>query len=69
MNAYAVFVVNEHLEMLRREAAERRAATEGRPSVVARIAARLSGLRHGLSLREQPASPVLPRLDGYPYRG
>jgi hypothetical protein len=69
MNAYAVFVVNEHLEMLRREAAERRAANEGRPSAIARIAARFAGLRGVLSRTEQPASPVLPRLDGYPYRG
>lgn len=69
MNAYAVFVVNEHLEMLRREAAERRAANDGRPSVFARFAARVTGLRRGLSLADQPAGPVLPRLDGYPYRG
>lgn len=68
MNAYAVFVVNEHLEMLRREAAERRAANEGRPSVLARIASRLTGFRRTLAAGE-PAGSIVPRLDGYPYRG
>jgi hypothetical protein len=68
MNAYAVFVVNEHLEMLRREAAERRAANEGRPSVMARIVSRVTSLRRAITTSE-PAGPIVPRLDGYPYRG
>jgi len=69
MNAYAVFVVTEHLETLRREAAERRLANETRPTVSARIAARMAGLRSLFRTSYAASDPIIPRLDGYPYRG
>jgi hypothetical protein len=69
MNAYAVFVVNEHLDMLRREAAERRAANEGRPGIGARIAARLSEIRTAFARSETDNSPAITTLRTDPYQG
>lgn len=69
MNAYAVFVVNEHLEMLRREAAERRARSEGRPGMLARIATRLAGLRTVLTGTDAVSTVGMATLDTHPTRG
>lgn len=69
MDSYAVFVVNEHLEMLRREAAERRAATEGRPGVIAQVRSRVTDLRRAIATSDGRSGSIVPRLEGYPYRG
>lgn len=68
MNAYAVFVVNEHIETLRHEAAERRAA-QAAEHAAGRIARAMEALRRTFGSSETTLSPILPKLDGYPYRG
>ena len=69
MNAYAVFVVNEHIEQLQREAVERRAARTERPSITTAIADAIGSIRSSLRTTDQTMYAVVPRLDGYPYRG
>jgi hypothetical protein len=48
MNAYAILVVNEHLENLRLDAASRRSFRVERPSFPERVAALLSSLRSSI---------------------
>jgi len=48
MNAYAILVVNEHLENLRLDAASRRSFRVDRPSFPQRVAALLSSLRSSI---------------------
>ena len=45
MNAYAILVVNEHLETLRLDAASRRSFRVDRPSLLQRVTALLSSSR------------------------
>lgn len=68
MNAVAVMYVNEHLESLRAEAQQRRAASlgEGR-SLRELIASSASGLRRILG--QGASGPALPALKNYPYGG
>ena len=69
MNAYAIFAVNEHLEYLIDEAARNRAANVGKPNLRARIANAVASVRVGASSAADNVSPVLPKLEDYPYRG
>ena len=68
MNALAVMYVNEHLEMLRSEAQQRRAASlAGRRSLRDRLASAASDVRRVLG--GDPGDSALPKLENYPYGG
>jgi hypothetical protein len=69
MNAFAVFVVNDHLNTLLEEAAKRRAVQGDKPGLSARIGSAAARLRSAFTTPVDAADPVLPKLDGYPYRG
>ena len=69
MNAFAILVVNDHMEQLRREAAERHARPAQSSSFVRRIAAAAADLKAALVTPASINSPILPTLNGYPYRG
>ena len=68
MHAYATLIVNDHLEQLRREAAERRAHPAQTPAIVRWIAASATSLKLALTTPE-PVQPIMPTLEGYPTRG
>lgn len=69
MNSYSILLVNERIEQLRREAAERREFAPG-PTMAHRIGAALGAVAAAITT---PASPEhgssTPTLDAYPYRG
>lgn len=68
MNAVAVIYVNQHLETLRAEARERRAASLAeRRSIRDRFASAAIGLRRVLG--NEGSDSVLPKLENYPYGG
>jgi hypothetical protein len=69
MNAFAVFVVNEHLMELRDEAAQRRAMQGPKPSFGQRIAAAAARVKTAVATAPEDSYSVLPKLDGYPYKG
>ena len=70
MNAYAYFIVNHHLDYLLEQAAKRQRVEElfPQPSVRARIASALAGLRRVFDPIDL-GGPALPSLENYPYRG
>jgi hypothetical protein len=59
MNAYAILVVNDHLETLRAEAAARRSFRVERPSLLKRIAASVASLKASISTPVETASTAL----------
>ena len=68
MNALAVIYVNEHLDMLRSEAAERRTASLAeRRSLRDRLGSAASDVRRILG--GESGDPVVPKLENYPYGG
>ena len=68
MNALAVMYVNEHLESLRSEAQQRRAASLAeRRSLRDRLASAAFDIRRVLGA--DAGDPVLPKLENYPYGG
>jgi hypothetical protein len=68
VNALAVIYVNEHLDMLRSEAQQRRAASLAeRRSLRDRLVSAASDLRRVLG--GDAGDPVLPKLENYPYGG
>lgn len=68
MNAVAIIYVNEHLESLRAEAQQHRAASLAeRRSLRDRIASLTSELRR--SLGSEATGPTVPKLKNYPYGG
>jgi hypothetical protein len=70
MNALAIFVVNDHLNSLLDEADQRRSVQADKPSLGARIGSAAARLRSAFSTPiEIETDAVLPKLDGYPYRG
>ena len=69
MNAFAVYVVNEHMTQLRLEAAQRRATQASGTSTRQRIAAAATRVRLAFTTPASTDDPGLPTLDGYPYRG
>ncbi len=70
MNAFAVFVVNDHLNTLLEEAAQRRSVQADKPSLGARIGSAAARVRSAFSTPvETETDAILPKLDGYPYRG
>ena len=69
MHTYANLIVSDHLEQLRREAAERRAYPGQTPAIVRWIAASAASLKSALSAPAADFEPKMPTLQGYPYRG
>lgn len=69
MNAFAIFVVNDHMEQLRREAAERHARPAQSSTFARRIAAAAADLKAALITPTSISNPILPTLNGYPSRG
>lgn len=67
MNAYAILVVNQHLETLREEAAARRSVRVERPSLLERVAAGAASIKAALAIPFDPI-PGMPTLTDYPYR-
>ena len=68
MNAVAIMYVNDHLESLRAEARQRRAASPTRKrSLRDRIASLASGLRSTLGF--EAAGTTVPTVKNYPYGG
>jgi hypothetical protein len=67
MNAIAIGYVNAHLEELRAEARQHRAASVAGPGLRDRIASGVTSLRRSLGGSIDPV--VLPKLENYPYRG
>ena len=68
MNALAVIYVNEHLDMLRSEAAQRRTASLAeRRSFHDRLASAAANVRRVLG--GESGDSVLPKLENYPYGG
>jgi hypothetical protein len=70
VNAYAYFIVNHHLDYLLEQASKRQRVDElfPRPSIRARIASTLAGVRRVFDPVEL-SGPALPNLEHYPYRG
>ena len=65
MNAYAIFAVNEHLEFLLAEAAQRRMTVPAKPSLRQRIASVASSIKAALDAEADYSKSILPRLDPY----
>ena len=68
MNAYAVFAVNEHLEYLLAEAAQRHALQADKPSLLERIASAAASVRDAIDMPADYSNSILPKLNDYPYR-
>ena len=68
MNAIAVMYVNDHLEHLRAQAADRRLVSlSDRRSLRDRIGSASAEIRKTLGLGA--TGPTLPKLENYPYGG
>jgi hypothetical protein len=68
MNAYAIFVVNSHLQVLLDEAAARRALTVEKPGLRQRIASAAASVRTTIDSPADYSRSILPTLQDYPYR-
>jgi hypothetical protein len=69
MNAFAVFAVNEHLEYLLAEAAQRRMAdTLPKKTLRGRIASVATSVKSAFTTSAETTPSILPRLEDYPYR-
>ncbi len=68
MNAFAIFAVNEHLEFLLDEAAERRAREARKPRGRGRIARFLASLGRSIDDAAENAPRLVPTLTDYPYK-
>ena len=67
MNALAVIYVNDHLQSLRSEASQRRAASLAeRRSLRDRLASAAANVRRVIGGDQ---GPVVPKLENYPYGG
>ena len=72
MNAYAAWIVDQQIDELRRDAARRRferAQRAAQPSLTSRLGTAIASLRTAVCTPAETLSPVLPALDGYPYKG
>ena len=65
MNAFAVFVVNEHLEFLLSEAAQRRMLQAPKPSLRQRIASAAASIKSTLDAEADYSRSILPTLDAH----
>jgi len=68
MNAYAIFAINEHLEFLLEEAAERRVRESRQPRGRGRISRILDSLNESFGRAADAATSLVPALTDYPYR-
>ncbi len=68
MNAYAIFVVNNHLQVLLDEAAARRAIKVEKPGLRQRIASVASSVKSTIDSPADYSRSILPTLSDYPYR-
>ncbi len=69
MNAYAILVVNQHMESLLAEAAEERLMRQvPRPSLRDRVASAMRSLRSANADSADAGHSFLPTLNDYPYR-
>jgi hypothetical protein len=68
MHAITALVVNEHLEQLRAEAAERHATRGRQPSLLDRVASAASRVRAAVTTPADGRNALFPSLDEYPYR-
>ena len=69
MNAYAVLVVNQHLESLRAEAAHDRLVGQlQKASLRDRLTSVVSSVRSAIAEPADAGTSVLPTLNDYPYR-
>jgi len=67
MNGTTAFLVNQQIEELRADAHRRYLAREAKgPGLIERI---VSGLASALTGSRTDSDLMLPKLDGYPYRG
>jgi hypothetical protein len=69
MNSYAILLVDERIEQLRRDAAERRADPSTGWAMVRRIGAALGAIVAAITAPVTSSRSATPALDGYPYRG
>jgi hypothetical protein len=68
MNAYAIFVVNSHLQVLLDEAATRRQLKVEKPGLRQRIASAASSVKTAVTSPADYSRSILPDLQDYPYR-
>jgi hypothetical protein len=68
MNAYSIFVVNHHLQVLLDEAAARRELHVEKPGLRQRIASAASSVKTTLQSPADYSNSILPTLEDYPYR-
>ncbi len=69
MNAYAICVVNNHLQVLLDEAATRRALKVEKPGLRQRIASVASSVKAAVDSPADYSRSIIPNLQDYPYRG
>ena len=68
MNTFAIFYVNEHLQVLLDEAAARREQHVDKAGLRQRIASAASSVKATLQSPADYSQSILPTLDDYPYR-
>jgi hypothetical protein len=69
MNAYAIFIVNEHLESLRQQAAADRAAKRSsRPSFGQRVVSAFETLDRIIEGQMDIIGNLVPKMNDYPTR-
>ena len=68
MNTLAIFVVNDHLQVLLDEAAARRAHHIEKPGLRQRIASAATSVKTTLQSPADYSNSILPTLEDYPYR-
>jgi hypothetical protein len=68
MNAFAIFAVNEHLEFLLDEAAERRAREARQPRRRGRIGRIIDSINRSIDRAVVGATTLVPVLTDYPYK-
>ena len=68
MNSYSILIVNEHLDYLLEEAADRRAQTANRPGLLKRIASAAASVKTAIDAPADYSRSILPTLNDYPYR-
>jgi hypothetical protein len=69
MNAYAIFAINEHLEFLLEDAAERRAAEARKPHNRSRFSRLMATLGRSIDRAADTAPNLTPALNDYPFKG
>ena len=68
MNAYAIFAVNEHMDFLLAEAAQRRLLQTDKPSIFKRIASAASTALKVIDTPADYSRSILPWFNDSPYR-